>query len=244
LPKSPDFVQIVDVENGMFQERKPMNELIERPIYLPDTIEDLTDFILIGKEILKVHEAKIRAIKSVDMADKVQKIAQEDAHTAGTQVVYAEAKLGELLKSTDQSESKFDSERGSSHRTTSTLPSKITKKLSHESQTISSNPEKVAQIISKAKEEGKIPTPASVYKKIKDSEKTEIKKPSKKSKSKKKIIGEKIGKRGSEPMGQEFKEAYDAILRAIKNEKAIGWETTSQEVALKYIDILKDIIEL
>jgi hypothetical protein len=45
-------------------------------------------------------------------------------------------------------------------------------------------------------------------------------------------------------MGQEFKEAYDAILRAIKNEKAIGWETTSQEVALKYIDILKDIIEL
>lgn len=54
----------------------------------------------------------------------------------------------------DKSDSKV---RGSSTITTGTrktLPPNITKKLSHEARTIFNNPEKVAKIISKAKEDG------------------------------------------------------------------------------------------
>jgi len=61
-----------------------MNELVERQNFLPDTIEDLRDFILIGKERLKAQAAKIRAIMAIGMAGEAKKLAQDDAHDAGT----------------------------------------------------------------------------------------------------------------------------------------------------------------
>jgi hypothetical protein len=74
------------------------------------------------------------------MAEKVKVIAQEDAHVAGTQVVYAEAKLGELLR-------EIPDKKASSGGGTCSLPPNITKKLSHEAQTISNNPEIVVACV-------------------------------------------------------------------------------------------------
>ena len=69
-------------------------------------------------------------------------------------LLQAESRLGEMLAG-----------RGSPKRTSDnkllngreTLPDGITKKMSHEAQTIAENPEKVEQIIAEAKEEEKIP---------------------------------------------------------------------------------------
>ena len=70
--------------------------------------------------------------------------------------IVAESKLGEMLADrTDGSPKrtvggKFDGREPD-------LPEGITKKMSHEAQTIAENPEKVEQIIAEAKEEEKIP---------------------------------------------------------------------------------------
>ena len=156
----------------------------------------------------------------------------------------AESKLGEMLADrTDGSPKrtvggKFDGREPD-------LPEGITKKMSHEAQTIAENPEKVEQIIAEAKEEEKIPTPDYVYKKIKKSESTKKSyKPRKLSKKMREAAKERIKKIEKDQMGKEFKQGFELLSRAIKNEKALGWTTTPKEVALKYIGILKDIIEV
>jgi len=63
--------------------------------------------------------------------------ALQDGQDAGTAVIYAEARLGELLKATPR-----EYPLGSPGQT-KTLPNGITKATSHQAQTIAANPEKV-----------------------------------------------------------------------------------------------------
>lgn len=152
-----------------------MNELTTRSYNLPATAEELNNFILIGKEKLKAHQAKIRAIEKVGMAEAARKAALQDGQDAGQAVIYAEARLGELLKGIPKP--KFDAViNGSLRGTTETLPVGINKKMSHQAQTIASNPDKVQAAIEKAIQEEKIPTPDFVYKLIKMEERKEERK--------------------------------------------------------------------
>jgi len=138
--------------------------LVKQNITLPATIEGLHEFILIGKEKLKLHKAKIKAINNTNMAEEVLKIALQDGQDAGISVIYAEAQLGELLEKIPKQYDKL----GNTQKThLSSLPSGIDKKISHEAQTLSKNPEKVEASITKSIEAGKIPTPDTVYKDIK-----------------------------------------------------------------------------
>lgn len=135
-------------------------------VNLPANIEELHQFILIGKEKLKVHQAKIRAIDKVGMAESARKAALQDGQDAAQAVIYAESKLGELLKAIPKP--KFDKPiNGSLRKTTDTLPTGISKATSHQAQTIASNPQIVEKAIAKAIEKEKIPTPDYVYKLIK-----------------------------------------------------------------------------
>lgn len=59
----------------------------------------------------------------------------------GPSLIYAEAKLGELLKAIPKDKSKFNSQRGSLKKTTSSLPKGRSKRTSHKAQTIADNPE-------------------------------------------------------------------------------------------------------
>ena len=141
-----------------------MNELKKQDIYLPATIEELHEFILIGKEKIKLHKAKVKAIQNSNMAEEVLKIALEDGQDAGTAVIYAEAKLGEFLEKIPKQYDKL----GNTQKThLPSLPKDIDKKFSHEAQTLSKNAEKIEISIAKSIEAGKIPTPDTVYKFIK-----------------------------------------------------------------------------
>lgn len=133
---------------------------------LPATIEGLNEFIMIGKERLRVHQAKIRAIEKVGMAETARKAALQDGQDAATAVIYAEAKLGELLKATPPQGNNLTSSGGRK----ASLPAGVSHKTSHQAQTIAANPEKVEKIIAKAIQDEKIPTPDVVYKLIKKDE--------------------------------------------------------------------------
>jgi len=75
----------------------------------------------------------------------------------------AESVLGKMLKS-------IPDKKASSGGGTCSLPNGITKKQSHEAQTIANNPEIVQKVKEEAKERGFIATPQSVYKEIKREE--------------------------------------------------------------------------
>jgi phage N-6-adenine-methyltransferase len=140
-----------------------MGELKKQDIYLPATIGELHEFILIGKEKIKLHKAKVKAIQNSKLAEEVLKIALEDGQDAGTAVIYAEAKLGEFLENNKPGFSKDNSGKIRQNP----LPEGIDKKFSHEAQTLSKNPEKIEESIARSIEAGKIPTPDTVYKDIK-----------------------------------------------------------------------------
>jgi len=58
-----------------------------------------------------------------------------------------------------------------------------------------------------------------------------------KPKSRKAIIERKV-------LDPEFKEAFDLIFVAIKNQIAMKWRIMSKEAALEYVNILKDVLEI
>ena len=139
-------------------------ELTRHTQHLPATAEELHQFILVGKEKIKAHQAKIRAIEAVGLAETARKAALADAQDVATAVIYAEAKLGELLKAMPKTESARSSRKGKSSRV---LPKGITYKASHKAQTIAANPTAVETEIAQAISKGEIPTPDKVYKLIK-----------------------------------------------------------------------------
>lgn len=176
IPRNPDCYNVnpgTQIKEVIMESTAvEVMEVVKRPETIPDTIEDLSQFILIGKERLSVYQAKVRAIDKIGMAENVRKAALKDGQDAATAVIYAEAKLGELLKATPQKPP-----IGFSEGNRMSLPPGIDKRLSHQAQTIANNSDKVEKIIAKAIEQERIPTPDHVYKLIKQSEKEEMEAP-------------------------------------------------------------------
>lgn len=74
-----------------------MNEIIEASSNLPDTIEDLSRFVLVNEERIQALRANIRAIKKVNVARDVYEQKLAEAQQVGEVVVEAGQKMGELL---------------------------------------------------------------------------------------------------------------------------------------------------
>lgn len=140
-------------------------ELTRHTQHLPATAEELHQFILVGKEKIKAHQAKIRAIEAVGLAETARKAALADAQDVATAVIYAEAKLGELLKGMPPR-----APIGFAQGNRMSLPPGISKRTSHQAQTIASNPAIVEEAISRAIGNDEIPTPDKVYKLVKHDE--------------------------------------------------------------------------
>ena len=77
------------------------------------------------------------------MAEAARKAALQDGQDAGTAVIYAEAKLGELLAAIPNKPKPDGSPRGTFGGSEKSLPTGISKRTSHQAQTLAKNPEKV-----------------------------------------------------------------------------------------------------
>jgi len=75
-----------------------MSELITQTSNLPDNIEDLSRFVLVGREKLNSVKAEIRAIEKLNLAQDVRDQKRAEATMIGEAVLDAEVKLGELFK--------------------------------------------------------------------------------------------------------------------------------------------------
>ena len=75
-----------------------MNELSVLQNNLPDNIEDLSKFVLIGREKLKAVKAEISAIQKLGLAKEVYEQKKSEAQEIAETVTLAEMRTGELLK--------------------------------------------------------------------------------------------------------------------------------------------------
>ena len=81
--------------------------------------------------------------------------AIEDGQDMGRALLYAEAKLGELLK---EIKPKRDKESSTQRTSLPSLPDGITKKQSHFAQTLADHKEEIEEVIAEAVEHEDIPT--------------------------------------------------------------------------------------
>ncbi len=75
-----------------------MNNLVTYTQQLPDTLEDLSKFVLIGREKLNSVRAEIRAIEKIHLAEEVRNQKRGEAQMLSEAVLDAEVRLGDLLK--------------------------------------------------------------------------------------------------------------------------------------------------
>jgi len=156
-------------------DNKKKFEVIIRTGNLPTTIEGLTEFILIGKELLNAHKAKIRAIEKVGIAKAAREAALSDTQDLAEILLEAEGKLGEILDKNLNHKGgrpkKNPSPKKGFFPDGTRLPDiGITWKHSHIAQKISKNPDVVEEVKVEAREKGKIATSQEVYKRIKEKE--------------------------------------------------------------------------
>ena len=65
---------------------------------LPNKIEDLAKFVLVGREKLVSVRAEIRAINKLELAEEVREQKKEEAQMLAEALIDAEVKIGDLLK--------------------------------------------------------------------------------------------------------------------------------------------------
>ena len=166
-----------------------MNEVAVRPEYeLPANIEDLSKFVLIGREKLVAVRAEIRAIEKVGLAQAVREQKLKEAQAISEAVLDAEVRIGQLMR--DVPKATANNPTGRNQHTlgqndsgvdlTSIKPKSsviretgFTPKQAERFQQLAAHPEIVEQAKAEARENEDIVSRSSVLKKIKAQKKAE-----------------------------------------------------------------------
>lgn len=159
-----------------------MEELTLHKENLPDTIEDLSRFVLVGREKLISVKAEIRAIDKVQLARDVRDQKRSEAQMLSEALLDAEVRLGEMLKAVPKApggrpEKTMDTavhsfERIETHRTDAKSFSRpkheviaelgFSQKQAQRFETLANNKDLVEQVKAEARENDDLPTRSQV----------------------------------------------------------------------------------
>lgn len=81
-------------------------EIVVQNQNLPNTIEDLAKFVLVGREKLVSVRAEIRAIDKLELAEEVREQKREEAQMLAEALIDAEVRIGDLLKEIPKAQGK------------------------------------------------------------------------------------------------------------------------------------------
>jgi len=138
------------------------NQLIKKPINLPSKLQDLTKFVLIGREKLVAVRAAMRVIDKLDLATEIKDQKREEAGLLAGALLDAESKIGEIISKIDSGHGgTIDGKKGGSRKI---LPEGITKKQSHQFQILAANPDIVELVKAEAIKNDDLPTRTDVLK--------------------------------------------------------------------------------
>jgi len=128
---------------------------------LPTKVEDLAEFLLIGKKALIAQKAKLEAIVALEKGFAAKEAALSDTQDLAEVLLYAEAKLGELIPPQE-----IRSSGRGTLKPSETLPPNINKKQSHYAQQLNKNKNVIAQVVAKSREKGEVPVRQQVLREI------------------------------------------------------------------------------
>lgn len=157
-----------------------MDEVIISEKRLPQTLPELSKFVLIGREKLNAVRAEIRAIKAVNLATEVYEQKLEEAQEIADAVLDAEVKLGELTaqmeKATKQNAKKqFDSSVDLIKPKAQQLKEiGIEQKTAERFERMALHPEAVEAAKEEARQNNEIVTRAAVLRKIEEEKKPHV----------------------------------------------------------------------
>ena len=149
-----------------------MNELITHTAQLPDTIEDLTQFVLVGKSKLNAYMLKLRTVNRLSVAQEIRNQTLEETQELANALIAAEQRIGELLlaipkASGNQYTSAFsgDGEKAKSKAET-IIEMGYGKHEAADFQQMARNPDIVRKVIEDATAAGEVVTKAAVMRQI------------------------------------------------------------------------------
>ena len=147
-----------------------MNELISSgQTMLPETLEDLTQFVLVGKAKVQAYMLKLQAVNRLSVAQEIRDQTLKEAQEVSTALIAAEQRIGELLLSIP----KGTGNQYTNANSTRVEKAKVVEKMGYSKDDVSDyqrmaqNPEVVQAVIEKAMEGGEIVTKSSVMREIK-----------------------------------------------------------------------------
>lgn len=148
---------------------------------LPDNLQDLSAFVLVGREKLTAVRAEIRAIEKLELAEEVRQQKREEARMLGEALLDAEVRIGELTKripkgaggdrKSFKSNSSVTFESASNSSAADQLPQTKEEILADMGfgkmqvsryETLADNKDLVEQVKAEARETGEIPTRGKV----------------------------------------------------------------------------------
>lgn len=140
--------------------------LTVRATTVPARIEDLRDFILLNTEKLNAYRAKVRAARKLNVAKELRDKGVEEGQILATEVFYAEAKLGELLKELHLrgGDRKSESFRNQTSYGRGLNSLGINETQSSEAQKMAAHPEAIEAVLKKARKENEIPYKSQILK--------------------------------------------------------------------------------
>ena len=145
-----------------------MNELSTVTQQLPDTIEDLTQFVLVGKAKLQAYMIKLQTVSKLSVAQEIRDQTLAEAQEISTALIAAEQRIGEILLSIPKASGQYsESENRPVSKNTVASEMGYTKDDVSDYQRMAQNPEVVQMVIDKALENGEVVTKSQVMKEIK-----------------------------------------------------------------------------
>lgn len=155
-------------------------ELIQRQEpQLPTKIEDLAQFVLVGRDKLAMVRAGIRALDKLDVAEGVRRQKKEEAQMLAEALLDAETRIGEILRQMPKASGKhWDEKRKTKSSTAATSTFQKTKteairELGFEKtqvsrfETLAANKDLVEEIKQQAREADDLPTRTAVLQAVK-----------------------------------------------------------------------------
>lgn len=159
-----------------------MNEITVSNANLPANLEDLSRFVLIGREQLVAVRAAIRAIDKVGVAQEVRKQKLKEAQEISEAVLDAEVRIGELMRDVpkasggDRRSENFKNDTAVHFETKQSIVEKagFTPKQVQRFETLAAHPEIVAQAKAEARENDDIVSRSLVLNMVKAQKKADV----------------------------------------------------------------------
>ena len=146
---------------------------------MPATIDDLSKFVLIGRDKLQAVRAEISAIKKVGLASEVLEQKRAEAQEIAELVTLSEMRMGEMLSEIPKAQGQrndLQPLRTDAKKSDVLAEIGITKDTANRFEQMAAHPDIVEQAIAEARENDDIVSRASVLRKIKESKKQEQRK--------------------------------------------------------------------